>query len=237
MRKINEIIVHTLATPKGWMVSKTDEQKLAEVRRWHVKERGWSDIGYHFIVFRDGRVLEGRPVAKAGAHTKGRNANSIGIALEGGKGHNRTEPFSAVYTVKQGKALARLISKMNDEYGVVELSPHNKYSSKECPAFDFYAWLDDLAIEMSPSVPYVAPDVEPAPQPVLPPDMPDPVPEDINAQSAARPWDTVLNAPERSPSAKGLGIGAGAAIGLTAFFAALGVWWDNLAAFIGGIFG
>ena len=66
MRKINKIIVHCTATQESKDVS------LDEVRRWHLN-RGWRDIGYHFLIQRDGTVEEGRPIEQSGAHTKGHN--------------------------------------------------------------------------------------------------------------------------------------------------------------------
>lgn len=51
------------------------------IDRWH-KERGWSSIGYHFVIRADGSVEKGRELWKQGAHAKGRN-NYIGIALTG----------------------------------------------------------------------------------------------------------------------------------------------------------
>ena len=77
MRNINEIIVHCAATPEG------KDFTVADIRRWH-KARGWSDIGYHYVVYRDGSVHKGRPVSKVGAHVRGRNRNTIGICYIGG---------------------------------------------------------------------------------------------------------------------------------------------------------
>jgi N-acetylmuramoyl-L-alanine amidase len=77
MRDINKIIVHCTATPEG------RETSVADIRSWH-KQRGWSDIGYHYVVQLDGTVNEGRPVEIAGAHVKGQNKNSIGITYVGG---------------------------------------------------------------------------------------------------------------------------------------------------------
>ena len=64
MRNINKIIVHCSATPEGKAFS------VADIRRWHL-QRGFSDIGYHFVIYLDGSVHVGRPLAKAGAHCKG----------------------------------------------------------------------------------------------------------------------------------------------------------------------
>ena len=72
MRNINLIIVHCSATPEGRDVS------VADIDRWH-RERGFDGIGYHYVVYIDGSVHEGRPLNKVGAHCKGHNAHSIGI--------------------------------------------------------------------------------------------------------------------------------------------------------------
>ena len=78
MRKINKIIIHCTATPEGREVTKEDLYK------WHVEQRGWSDIGYHFFIDLNGDLHECRPIEIAGAHTKGNNLDSIGIAYAGG---------------------------------------------------------------------------------------------------------------------------------------------------------
>ena len=55
---------------------------IEEITHWH-KLRGFSTIGYHYVIQKDGTVLEGRQLNLSGAHAKGRNANSVGIALCG----------------------------------------------------------------------------------------------------------------------------------------------------------
>ena len=57
--------------------------KLEDIRRWH-KEKGWSDVGYHFVIERDGKIRAGRHPDSVGAHVRGHNHNSIGICLVGG---------------------------------------------------------------------------------------------------------------------------------------------------------
>ena len=66
MRRIDQIIVHCTATPAG------RETSVDEIRRWHL-ERGFSDIGYHFVIGLDGCIEDGRPLVKIGAHCKGKN--------------------------------------------------------------------------------------------------------------------------------------------------------------------
>lgn len=55
---------------------------IDSIRRYHINERGWDDIGYHKIIDCEGIIHEGRPLTMQGAHAKGRN-NLVGIALVG----------------------------------------------------------------------------------------------------------------------------------------------------------
>lgn len=76
MRKIDDIIIHCTATAEGRDVS------VADIRRWH-KARGFVDVGYHYVVYLDGSVHEGRPLAQVGAHCRGHNAHSVGVCYVG----------------------------------------------------------------------------------------------------------------------------------------------------------
>ena len=68
---------------------------VEEIRRWHVEERGWDDIGYANVIRRDGTIELGRDLDgdgdvadEIGAHAAGFNAQSIGVCLVGGRGAN-----------------------------------------------------------------------------------------------------------------------------------------------------
>jgi N-acetylmuramoyl-L-alanine amidase len=142
MRAINEIIIHCTATGPNWWASKPTKSKVNEVRRWHVEDRGWSDIGYHYLIDRNGTIAEGRPVERSGAHTKGHNANSIGISLFGGHGGAATDAFDDNFTLEQEVALRELIEKLQGEHpNITKISGHNQYSSKACPCFSVPNWL------------------------------------------------------------------------------------------------
>ena len=67
MRKLDTIIIHCTATRSGWMEDSPTTEKVNEVRRWHL-DRGWSDVGYHYLIDRDGTIASGRPVERSGAH-------------------------------------------------------------------------------------------------------------------------------------------------------------------------
>ena len=128
MRKINKIIIHCTATTEGRDVS------IDEVRRWHVEERGWRDVGYHFLVRLDGTVEEGRPIEMTGAHTRSHNWDSIGIAYAGGMSKDMTEPKDT-RSDAQKDALVDLICQLHDCYGGTVYG-HRDFSEKACPSFD-----------------------------------------------------------------------------------------------------
>ncbi|WWT39546.1 lysozyme [Microcystis phage Mae-JY02] len=140
MRRLTEIIVHCTATRPNWMAAGTTAQKVAEVRRWHMQDRGWADIGYHFLIDRDGTIAHGRDIERTGAHTQGRNTGTIGIALFGGHGSSATDRFADNFTPAQDRALRGLIDKLRGQYGALALSGHNDHAAKACPGFKVPNW-------------------------------------------------------------------------------------------------
>lgn len=137
MRHINKIILHCSATPEGRHVT------TETIKQWHL-ERGFSDIGYHFVVYIDGTIVPGRPVERSGAHVKGMNANSIGVCYVGGVDHNLKAKDTR--TQKQLDSLERLITDLFEQYPDATLHGHNEFSTKECPSFivrDEYRYLID----------------------------------------------------------------------------------------------
>ena len=144
MRPLNEIILHCTATRPDWWSTRTTAQKVAEVRRWHVQDRGWSDIGYHFLIDRSGTVVAGRPLQNVGAHTQGHNTGTIGISLFGGHGSSATDAFAENYTPEQDKALRDLIAHLRTNYpSITKVSGHNQYAAKACPGFNVPTWYDE----------------------------------------------------------------------------------------------
>lgn len=72
----NKITLHCSATPSGKKVA------VDVIRSWH-KQRGWHDIGYHFVIQPDGLIEEGRPSKYVGAHVHKANYKNLGICLIG----------------------------------------------------------------------------------------------------------------------------------------------------------
>lgn len=140
MRPLSEIIIHATATQPKWMEGRTTREKVAEVRRWHMQDRGWKDIGYHYLIDRDGTLALGRPVDQVGAHTMDHNTGTIGVSLFGGFGSAATDEFSDNFTTGQDKALRALIKDLSAMYKITKVSGHNEYAAKACPGFSVPKW-------------------------------------------------------------------------------------------------
>lgn len=125
MRKITEIIIHCADTPNGKEFHNTD------IDRWH-KERGWTGIGYHWVICVDGAVEAGRHPDVAGAHAVGHNQYSLGICLIG-----RDE-----FTQAQWDSLAYLVKGLKREFPEAKVLGHYQVNKdgKTCPNFDVAEW-------------------------------------------------------------------------------------------------
>lgn len=126
-KETNKIIIHCSATPPDRNVD------AEEIRRWH-KNKGWGDIGYHYVITRDGWLEEGRDIDLQGSHVKGENHDSLGICLVGGVDEKGKPQFN--FTKKQMECLSGVVGYLKVSYSITRVEGHNKYSSKKCPCFD-----------------------------------------------------------------------------------------------------
>jgi len=127
MRPIEGIVIHCADTPASMDIG------ADEIRAWH-RERGWRDIGYHWVIRRDGTVEAGQPEQEPGAHVAGHNSRTIGVCLVGGKG-------GANFTAHQWAALEAKVAELVAKYPGVTVKGHRDYDQhKECPCFDVRAW-------------------------------------------------------------------------------------------------
>ena len=129
MREINKIIVHCSATREG------ENFDVAEIRKWHVEGRGWSDIGYHFYIDLYGEIHKGRDIAKIGAPTKGQNRNSIGICYCGGVEVDGKTPKDTRLDC-QKEALLCVLRTLKAMYPNAIIHSHKDFANKACPSFD-----------------------------------------------------------------------------------------------------
>lgn len=149
MRKIDLIVVHCSATREG------QDFTVEDIRQWH-RKRGFRDVGYHFIIYREGSIVEGRPLWQVGAHVKGHNKNSIGICYIGGLSANGKAKDTR--TEAQKVALESLLKSLKKRFANARICGHRDLSPdrngdgvitkdewlKECPCFDAETEYADL---------------------------------------------------------------------------------------------
>ena len=129
MRKINKIILHCAATPQGREVS------LDTIRKWHL-QRGFNDIGYHYVIDLQGGVHIGRPINKQGAHCSCHNRVSIGICYVGGMSKDMKKAKDT-RTQAQKDSLIKLMHELIYKYNKdMTIHGHNEYANKACPSFN-----------------------------------------------------------------------------------------------------
>tara|TARA_R110000744_G_scaffold49124_3_gene106824 strand:+ start:49 stop:450 length:402 start_codon:yes stop_codon:yes gene_type:complete len=125
MRKISKIIIHCADTPEGKYFD------IHDIRKWHVEERRWPDVGYHYVILLDGTIQLGRPLEIAGAHTRGFNSESIGICYIGGADNVDTR------TCEQKNTLNTLLSFLRLTFKDARVHSHSNFTTKKsCPSFD-----------------------------------------------------------------------------------------------------
>ena len=118
---VKRIILHHAAAKKC---------SAEDIHAWHIAN-GWAGIGYHFLVRKDGTVYRGRPIDVVGAHTYGKNTDSIGICFEG---NFETEKMGDT----QKKAGIELVSYLMAAFPTVtEVSFHRDFNSTACPGKNF----------------------------------------------------------------------------------------------------
>lgn len=132
-RTINEIIVHCTATPEG------QDATVKSIREGHLR-RGFSDIGYHYVIYRDGTVHDGRDVNISGAHCTGHNQHSIGVCYVGGLENNPGVAYDKLRpkdtrTDAQKAALLSLLKELKTLYPAATIHGHYEYANKACPCF------------------------------------------------------------------------------------------------------
>lgn len=148
--EIDAIVIHCSATKEGV------DFKAADIDKWH-RDRGFSQIGYHYLIDLDGTVEKGRPDNMVGAHTnskglsgKSYNYHSLGVCYVGGIDKATLKPKDT-RTPAQKKALVELVYSLMDKYpNIKEVIGHRDASPdknndgkitpneyiKACPCFD-----------------------------------------------------------------------------------------------------
>ena len=111
---------------------------VESVHNYH-KSLGWSGIGYHYYVRKDGSIYRGRPEEMVGGHTSGYNYCSIGVCAEG---NFETESMSDA----QREAIRALVLDIRTRYPDTQTIRHKDVAATACPGknypFDYIAAAD-----------------------------------------------------------------------------------------------
>ena len=127
IREINKVFIHCSATDKP------EHDDISVIRDWHVAGNGWSDVGYHYYIRKDGVIQKGRPLERVPAAQRGHNTYSIAICL-----HGLNE-----FSVKQFDKLKALCEKIAISHCCkVTFHGHCEVSNKSCPVFDYKSVLN-----------------------------------------------------------------------------------------------
>lgn len=129
-RNIDEIIMHCSATREGRDFSASD------IRRWHL-QRGFSDIGYHFVVRLNGSVEPGRPIDRIGAHCLNHNRLSVGVCYIGGLDEKQRPKDTR--TPAQRVALGEIVRRIRRHHPRSTVHGHREFAPKACPCFNAHA--------------------------------------------------------------------------------------------------
>ena len=132
MRPINYIVLHTTASA----VTATADS----INRYHKKVLNWQSPGYHFIIERDGKVVDNWPITKPSNGVKGHNHDSINISYIGGI-DEKSKPVDN-RTPQQKAAMAELVNKLAKQFPKADVLGHRNFPNvaKACPCFDAKKW-------------------------------------------------------------------------------------------------
>lgn len=158
-----EVVIHCSATRPSQDIG------VAEIKNWHLA-RGWSDVGYHAVIRRDGKIEKGRDWWLNGAHVKGHNVGTLAICMVGGlkadgtagewEFPNGMAGADRIFTHNQFRALAAVCGLLQRANRNIEFKGHRDYSPdlnkdgritsdewlKNCPCFDVAAFLRSYGI-------------------------------------------------------------------------------------------
>jgi len=126
-RRIDEVIVH-----HTWSPTAADYRGIATVRavrQYHMQVRGWSDNGYHVMIAPNGDIFLCRPLSRAGAHTSGRNAHSIGVSFIANFDVEHPEQYGGMQTGI--RVIAALLRRFNLDTTAIRF--HREFANKTCP--------------------------------------------------------------------------------------------------------
>ena len=137
--KTDMIVIHCSATPVDMDIG------AEKIKHWHVVENGWDDIGYHYVIKRDGTLEVGRDESMVGSHARAVNGTSIGICMIGGS--NKEGAWENNFLPEQFDTLKQILETLKDKYDIKKIIGHYEVDDKKkCPSFNVKEWLDNNGI-------------------------------------------------------------------------------------------
>jgi len=152
-KSTKHIVLHCSATRANQPID------AKTIKGWHTTPvakggRGWSDIGYHYVIKRDGKLEAGRrPDTSVGSHVAGYNSSTLGICLVGGLSNATGKPENN-FTPEQWATLKGLVIELSGRFKKATILGHRDLSPdkdgdgvvephewlKMCPCFDAKDW-------------------------------------------------------------------------------------------------
>lgn len=127
-RWVNKVYLHASASDFP------QHDNIETMDKWH-KARGWSGVGYHYFICKDGTLQVGRSVERVPAAQGGNNRGTIAICCHG--------LAEEKFTHRQFRTLRELCRQINNAYdGKITFHGHCEVSNKDCPVFDYKAVLN-----------------------------------------------------------------------------------------------
>ncbi len=125
--KPNRITIHHTVTSNTATNSAAEARKIQQMHF----NNGWADVGYHFMIGRDGKIYRGSAEDRLGTHVANQNTGNLGIVLIGTY-HQSTAPTDA-----QLKAAAQLVGHLGKKYNIplnrTNVKGHGERMSTLCP--------------------------------------------------------------------------------------------------------
>ena len=137
MKDVLYIVVHCSSTRASQTVT------VEDIDRMH-KAKGWAGIGYHWVIYQDGSIHEGRKEKYAGAHVRHYNEHAIGVCYVGGKDEKGRNGDTR--TPEQKAALWFLLKDLKNSYPNAKIVGHRDFPNvhKDCPCYDVQSEMAEL---------------------------------------------------------------------------------------------
>ena len=130
------VVHHSWLPTQGSYYRTGGAESVAGIQRFHMDDddRGWNDVGYHYLIGPDGNVFAGRPPEAVGAHAVP-NTGKVGICVIG-----NYDPEGDPVTPESWRALEDLVTYLANRFDIpmTELYGHRSFSHKTCPGDEIY---------------------------------------------------------------------------------------------------